>query len=97
MRDLDPGERDALKKSGITVFTMRAIDELRISKGDRYGGKAFTPAARHEPDDSTLLLLHLDGPIGPFAPDHSKSAAHGCRLGRVEYRPVSRNGKSGSD
>ena len=27
-RDLDPGEREALRHSGITVFTMRDIDEL---------------------------------------------------------------------
>lgn len=30
-RDLDPGERKRLKKSGITVFTMRDIDEQGIS------------------------------------------------------------------
>ena len=27
IRDLDPGERDTLKKSGVTVYTMRDVDE----------------------------------------------------------------------
>jgi arginase len=27
IRDLDPGERDNLKKSGVTVYTMRDLDE----------------------------------------------------------------------
>jgi len=71
-----------------------AIDELRISKGDRYGGEGFSPAARHEPDDATLLLLHLDAPVGPFAPDHSASAAHGCRLGRAAWRPAPLDGEA---
>src|SRR5262249_30635338 len=29
-RDLDPGERETIKRSGIRVFTMREIDELGI-------------------------------------------------------------------
>jgi hypothetical protein len=28
-------------------------------------------------DDATLLMLHMDGQIGPFVPDASAQAAHG--------------------
>ncbi len=31
VRDLDPGEREALAESGITVFTMREVDELGMA------------------------------------------------------------------
>ncbi len=31
VRDIDPGERDALKRSKVTLFTMRAIDEMGIA------------------------------------------------------------------
>ena len=31
-RDLDPGEREALRRSRVTVFTMRAIDEIGIAE-----------------------------------------------------------------
>jgi len=53
------------------------IDEVRISKSARYGKGAFTPVARHDPDDATVLLLHLDGARGPFVADASGRSAHG--------------------
>ncbi|MHC4861409.1 MAG: LamG domain-containing protein, partial [Planctomycetota bacterium] len=73
-----------------SLWLKGAIDELRISKGARYGEKGFEPGVRHEPDETTLLLMHFDGGFGPFAPDHSASGAHGCRLGGVRYVPVKR-------
>lgn len=47
-----------------------AIDEVRISDSVRYAGP-FTPAARHEVDSSTLLLLHLDEASGATTLDAS--------------------------
>lgn len=74
-----------------TSFFDGRIDEARISKTARYSGKSFEPRARHEPDADTVLLLHFDQDLGPFAPDHSPAQAHGMRLGpakcvRIEKR-----------
>lgn len=52
------------------------VDEVRLSIGARYKD-AFTPVRRHEPDDTTVLLFHLDRPIGDFIPDHGTARAHG--------------------
>lgn len=64
------------------------IDELRISRGARYSGKSFEPARRHEPDERTVLLMHLDATLGPFAPDHSKNGIHALHTGKPAYKPV---------
>ncbi len=48
------------------------IDEVRISKVARYQGDAVVPARRIESTDAdTVLLLHLDGRVGPWTFDDS--------------------------
>jgi hypothetical protein len=64
------------------------VDEVRLSKVARYAGEAFEPARRHAPDEDTVLLLHLDGRLGPFAPDHAPGRRHAFHARRVEYVPV---------
>lgn len=64
-----------------------ALDELRISRGARYAGDSFQPAARHAPDEATLLLLHADEALGPWLRDASPRAAHLDR-GEVRVIPV---------
>jgi hypothetical protein len=64
------------------------IDEVRISSVARYVGDAFTPAVRHAPDVDTLLLLHLDGIIRGFVPDHSPRAAHAKLQGGAKLAPL---------
>ncbi len=62
------------------------IDEVRVSDVARYTGERFEPARRFERDANTLLLLHMDGFVGPWLPDASGHAAHATRVGdpRVE-------------
>jgi hypothetical protein len=67
-------------------FFLGRIDEVRISSVARYSGEAFEPAVRHESDESTRLLLHLDVTRGPFTPDHSPSRASAASRGAVVYR-----------
>ncbi|MDV6032703.1 MAG: hypothetical protein F9B45_21975 [Phycisphaera sp. RhM] len=52
------------------------LDEFRLSTGVRYDDD-FTPAKRHQPDATTVLLHHFDRTVGPFLLDHSASAANG--------------------
>jgi hypothetical protein len=59
------------------------IDEVRVSAGARYAGASFAPAARFAPDADTLLLLHLDRALGPFALDAGPAGRHPVRLGRA--------------
>jgi hypothetical protein len=64
------------------------IDEVRLSRIDRYKGESFTPAKRHEGDAATLLLLHMDASLGPFVPDHSPRASHVVAVGNVAWETV---------
>ncbi len=52
------------------------IDEVRLSTVARYSGERFRPARRHTADDDTVLLLHMDGAIGPWLHDASPEAQH---------------------
>ncbi len=67
-------------------FFPGAIDEVRVSRGARYTGERFEPARRFETDADTLLLLHMDGTVGPWIPDASGHAAFAtpCGAPRVE-------------
>lgn len=76
----DPDKRGR-PESGIEGL----IDEVRVSRGARYGSEPYEPARRFEPDEDTLLLLHLDAAVGPIAPDHSPGERHALRHGTVEY------------
>ena len=64
-----------------TSFFPGRIDEVRLSKVARYAGEAFEPARRFDHDADTVLLLHLDDPLGPWAPDRGTARAHGLLLG----------------
>ncbi|QDV61661.1 cyclic 3',5'-adenosine monophosphate phosphodiesterase [Crateriforma conspicua] len=57
------------------------LDEVRLSTGAVYEAD-FTPESRFLPQDSTVLLMHLDRRVGPFVLDHSNSAAMGT-LGKA--------------
>ena len=57
------------------------IDEVRLSSGTRYQGGSFSPARWHKDDDQTRLLLHMNGQIGPWIFDDSKSKANGRVIG----------------
>lgn len=50
------------------------IDEVRLSKSAVYG-EAFEPAKTFKTTNDTVLLMHLDKRIGPFALDHSNQGA----------------------
>jgi hypothetical protein len=51
----------------------------------RYGPKRFDPPVRHESDEQTLVLLHLDRDDGPFALDASPGRRHGIGVGAVSF------------
>jgi hypothetical protein len=40
------------------------MDELRISSSARYADSAGPPEEAFSPDETTLGLWHLDGPLG---------------------------------
>lgn len=52
------------------------IDEVRLSTTARYSGDSFQPERRHEADDRTHLLLHMDAVIGPWVYDSSGHGRH---------------------
>lgn len=55
------------------------LDEVRVSSVARYAGERFEPETRHQADEATLLLLHMEGGIGPWSVDSSASGAHPLR------------------
>ena len=63
------------------------IDEVRLSRGARYDAD-FVPAERHVPDADTLLLLHFDAPVGPWAFDASPGRAHPILEGGARIAPA---------
>ncbi|MCL4742520.1 MAG: metallophosphoesterase [Phycisphaerales bacterium] len=60
------------------------IDGVRLSRVARYSGDRFTPERRHAPDGDTLLLLNMDGRVGPWMYDESPNRAHATVRGTVE-------------
>ncbi|UCD74002.1 MAG: metallophosphoesterase [Phycisphaerales bacterium] len=60
---------------GVSFFDGR-IDAVRLSTVARYSGEHFAPRRRHESDDHTVLLLNMDGALGPWVFDESESMAH---------------------
>ena len=84
---------DTNEKGEPTAFCAGCLDDVRISQGARYAA-AFTPAARHERDADTLLLLPCDTDFGPWTPDGSGHGRHARRLGTahctLESRPAGR-------
>jgi glucose/arabinose dehydrogenase len=56
------------------------IDEVRLSKGQRYTGDAFTlPSKPFKSDTSTLALYHFDEGSGELIRDASRGRSHGSR------------------
>ncbi len=62
------------------------IDEVRISQGARYHGDRFTPTRRHQPDDRTRLLLHMDDAVGGYLYDSSGFGSHPELFGGAAVR-----------
>ncbi|WP_145288537.1 LamG-like jellyroll fold domain-containing protein [Pirellulimonas nuda] len=63
------------------------VDEVRLSSKAVYDGE-FAPQRRLAPEESTVLLLHLDKRVGPFTLDHSASAAKGLMGAASQLVPV---------
>ena len=76
---------DVNDKGAPVSFFEGAIDEVRLSKTARYSGASFTPERRHQDDADTSVLLHLDAPLGPLAPDASRARAHGELRGKTAF------------
>jgi hypothetical protein len=70
-------------------FFRGAIDDVRISSVARYT-TAFEPAAQHEADAATVLLLPCDTDFGPWTPDASGHARHPRRIGTAHCTVESR-------
>ncbi|MEZ6014345.1 MAG: LamG-like jellyroll fold domain-containing protein [Planctomycetota bacterium] len=62
---------DVSKDGGANSCLDGALDEVRLSTGARYTGERFTPSRRHAADTETVLLLHMDGALGPWLFDSS--------------------------
>jgi beta-galactosidase len=71
-----------------TSFFDDWIDGVRLSKSARYRGASFTPARRPGADGETLLLLNMDGAVGPWAYDESDSRAHPTLKGGAAIAPA---------
>jgi len=56
------------------------VDEVRLSSSVRYTDD-FEPSRRFEPDDSTVLLFHLDQSVGPYVIDVSPTKTIGQLVG----------------
>jgi len=52
------------------------IDAVRLSSTARYTGGTFSPDRRPASDGDTVLLLNMDGFVGPWTYDESPSQAH---------------------
>jgi len=75
---------------GVSFFDGR-IDEVRVSTGARYSGERFEPVRRHEPDEATVLLLHLDERTGDWTYDSSGGGRHPVLRGRPRSVPAEGN------
>lgn len=69
-------------REGITNRFDGIIDEVRASRVARYSGD-FTPAARFEPDDNTILLYHFDEGQGEKVHDASPKRTDGAISGAL--------------
>jgi len=64
------------------------IDGVRVSSVARYEGEGFTPRRRPGSDEDTLLLLNMDGIVGPWVFDESGAKAHPVLTGDPEVVPA---------
>ncbi|MCA3008045.1 MAG: LamG domain-containing protein [Phycisphaerales bacterium] len=65
------------------------LDDVRLCRVARYAAD-FAPAANHEPDADTVLLLPCDADFGPWTTDRSGHGAHPRRLGTAHCTRTSR-------
>jgi hypothetical protein len=79
---------DVGEKGAANSFLPGKVDEVRVSKVARYSGDSFTPQRRFQPDSDTLLLLHMDGELGPWIPDSSGRGVHPTRGGTPKLVPA---------
>ncbi len=70
-----------------TSFFEGKIDAARISTVARYAGERFTPERRPAADGSTVLLLNMDGLVGPWTFDESARRVHPSLLGAPAPAP----------
>jgi len=64
------------------------IDAVRLSAGAHYSGTSFTPQRRTAANEGTVLLLNMDGTVGPWIHDASSSSAHARLRGNPELVPA---------
>lgn len=79
---------DVTNRGEPTSFFDGWIDAVRLSDTARYGGTTFEPERRPEADESTRLLLNMDGPVGPWVFDESASEVHPALRGRAQVGPA---------
>lgn len=58
-----------------------ALDDVRVTHAARYSGKRFDPQRRPGDEGPTVLLLHMDGDVGPWVFDGSPARSHPAREG----------------
>lgn len=76
---------DVTNRGRCTASLDGQIDEVRLSRGAVYTGDSFEPARRLDSDSNTVLLLHMDGGLGPFL---RGGVTAGARLhGEAHLRP----------
>ncbi|MEN0021391.1 MAG: LamG domain-containing protein, partial [Planctomycetota bacterium] len=64
------------------------IDAVRLSSMARYLGESFEPQWRFADDAETVLLLNMDGTVGPWLYEESSSGAHGTIVTPVSLVPA---------
>ena len=63
-------------RNGAATATLDGdLDEVRLSRGARYEGATFEPARRSAVDGETVLLLQMDGTLGPYLRDARAAGA----------------------
>ena len=78
-----------IDRHGVGTSPFRgALDEVRISAAAIYQGSIFQPARRLAADDSTKLLLHMDGATGSWLYDASGRNAHPRCHGDAQIVPI---------
>lgn len=64
---------DVDRNGGATSTLDGSLDDVRLSSEARYAGASFEPRRRHAADDRTVLLLQMDGCLGPWLFDASST------------------------
>jgi hypothetical protein len=62
-----------------------SVDEVRVSNIARYA-RPFRPDKRHDTDEHTVALFHLDNDLDGLFPDASGNRNHGWRVGNAHLK-----------